>query len=156
VFHTIEHYDAVESTGDPQRARMLRLLTPLVKYHTARGAVQAASEAMELFGGDGYCETFVTARLLRDAQVLPIWEGTTHILVLDAWRVVQRDDVLECLLEQVSRRFEEAGDRSGLKEVEDVRDRFGPMKDPSFESQAREAFDQLIEVVQRSLLAPLL
>jgi len=73
--------------GDADSAALLRALTPLVKLFTAKVAVAAASEALECLGGCGYVEDWVTARLLRDAQVLPVWEGTTNILVLDLLRV---------------------------------------------------------------------
>lgn len=68
---------------DAQRA-LLRLLTPLVKLTTAKQAVAVLSEVLECFGGAGYVEDTGLPSLLRDAQVLPIWEGTTNVLALDA------------------------------------------------------------------------
>lgn len=50
--------------------------------------VRFAHEAIELHGGNGYIEDFVTPRLLRDAQVLTVWEGTANILALE---VIQYD-----------------------------------------------------------------
>ncbi|HEX2027236.1 MAG TPA: acyl-CoA dehydrogenase family protein, partial [Nitriliruptorales bacterium] len=50
-----------------------------------------ASEALEAFGGAGYVEDTHLPVLLRDAQVLPIWEGTTNVLSLDVLRALQRD-----------------------------------------------------------------
>lgn len=67
---------------------MLRLLTPLVKLYTAKQAVALASEGLESFGGQGYIEDSKLPRLLRDAQVLPIWEGTTNVLSHDLLRVL--------------------------------------------------------------------
>ena len=58
---------------------------------TGKLAVSCVSEAMELVGGNGYIEDWVMPRLLRDAQVLPIWEGTTNIVVLDALRVAKKE-----------------------------------------------------------------
>lgn len=68
---------------DTQRA-LLRLLTPIAKLLTARQAVAVVSEAIEAFGGAGYIEDTGLPLLLRDTQVLPIWEGTTNVLALDA------------------------------------------------------------------------
>ncbi|XP_074642127.1 acyl-CoA dehydrogenase family member 11-like [Tubulanus polymorphus] len=65
---------------------MLRLLTPLVKLYTAKQAVAVTSEGLECFGGQGYIEDTGLPSLLRDSQVLPIWEGTTNILSLDVLR----------------------------------------------------------------------
>jgi len=69
---------------DDAGAALLRLLTPLAKAVTGRQAVAAASETLEAFGGAGYLEDTMLPVLLRDAQVLPIWEGTTNVLALDA------------------------------------------------------------------------
>ena len=66
---------------------LLRVLTPLLKLYTAKEAVSVISEGLECFGGQGYIEDTGLPRLLRDAQVLPIWEGTTNILCLDLLRV---------------------------------------------------------------------
>jgi acyl-CoA dehydrogenase len=79
---------------DAERAS-LRLLTPLAKLLTAKQAVAVASEALEGFGGAGYVEDTGLPVFLRDAQVLPIWEGTTNVLSLDVRRAVARDGVLE-------------------------------------------------------------
>lgn len=68
---------------DNQRA-LLRLLTPIAKLLTAKQAVAVVSEAIEAFGGAGYVEDTGLPTLLRDTQVLPIWEGTTNVLALDA------------------------------------------------------------------------
>jgi alkylation response protein AidB-like acyl-CoA dehydrogenase len=68
---------------DGQRA-LLRLLTPLTKLVTGKQAVAVTSEVIEAFGGAGYVEDTGLPQLLRDAQVLPIWEGTTNVLSLDA------------------------------------------------------------------------
>jgi alkylation response protein AidB-like acyl-CoA dehydrogenase len=71
---------------------LLRLLTPLMKLTTAKQAVAVTSEALEAFGGAGYVEDTGLPMLLRDAQVLPIWEGTTNVLALDALRALGADD----------------------------------------------------------------
>jgi alkylation response protein AidB-like acyl-CoA dehydrogenase len=84
----------------------LRLLTPLAKALTARQAVASASEALEGFGGAGYVEDTGLPVWLRDAQVLPIWEGTTNVLSLDALRAIAREDVLEPWVAQSVRRLE--------------------------------------------------
>ena len=74
--------EANELQGD--QASLLRLLTPIAKLLTAKQAVAVVSEAIEAFGGAGYVEDTGLPMLLRDTQVLPIWEGTTNVLSLDA------------------------------------------------------------------------
>ncbi|AGB14900.1 acyl-CoA dehydrogenase [Halovivax ruber XH-70] len=91
---------------DPDRAaRLLRALTPIAKLRTGRMAVDTASDAMEIQGGNGYVDDFVTHRLLRDAQVLPIWEGTENVLSLDLLRALDREDAHEPLLETIDDRL---------------------------------------------------
>jgi len=69
---------------DPEQAALLRLLTPLTKLATGKQAVSVVSEVIESFGGAGYVEDTGLPQLLRDTHVLPIWEGTTNVLSLDA------------------------------------------------------------------------
>lgn len=78
---------------DEERA-LLRLLTPLAKLWTGKLAVAVTSEAIECFGGAGYIEDGGLPQLLRDAQVLPIWEGTTNVLSLDVLRVLRQPAAL--------------------------------------------------------------
>jgi alkylation response protein AidB-like acyl-CoA dehydrogenase len=69
---------------------LLRILTPVAKLTTAKQAVSTSSEMLEAFGGAGYVEDTGLPALLRDAQVLPIWEGTTNVLALDTLRALRR------------------------------------------------------------------
>src|SRR2546423_12561988 len=83
-----EEAGAIDEAG----ARLLRLLTPLMKLVTARAAVGVASEVLEAFGGAGYVEDTGLPVILRDGQVLSIWEGTTNVLSLDAQRTASREE----------------------------------------------------------------
>src|SRR6185369_294028 len=71
---------------------LLRVLTPVMKLTTGKQAVSVASEVLEMFGGAGYVEDTGLPVLLRDSQVLPIWEGTTNVLALDGFRALQSGD----------------------------------------------------------------
>jgi alkylation response protein AidB-like acyl-CoA dehydrogenase len=72
-----------------EQASLLRLLTPVAKLLTGRQVVHIVSEVIESFGGAGYVEDTGLPQLLRDAQVLPIWEGTTNVLSLEALRALE-------------------------------------------------------------------
>lgn len=96
--------------GEEEAAHLLRILTPIAKAVTGKLAVPCVSEAMELIGGNGYIEESPMPRLLRDAQVLPIWEGTTNILVLDALRVMHKEATHELLLSRIRPRFPRESD----------------------------------------------
>jgi len=61
---------------------------------------------LEAFGGAGYVEDTGLPELLRDGQVLSIWEGTTNVLALEAYRALLRADALPPLLEAIRNRSE--------------------------------------------------
>lgn len=103
AFETAGALDRLD-TGDANARPLLRILTPLVKLWTAKLAVRAASESLELVGGNGYIEDRVLARLYRDAQVLPIWEGTTNVLTLDCFRAIAREGALDPFVNDMARR----------------------------------------------------
>ncbi len=87
-FVTATALDKAEAHGVPggaqQDAALLRILTPLLKFRSTRDARKVAGDALEFRGGVGYIEEFAPARLLRDAHLGSIWEGTSNIVALDA------------------------------------------------------------------------
>ncbi|HXX30670.1 MAG TPA: acyl-CoA dehydrogenase family protein [Myxococcaceae bacterium] len=89
--------EEAEAASDEERL-VARALQPVVKLLTARQAVAHASEVLEAFGGAGYVEDTGLPALLRDAQVLTIWEGTTNVLALDLLRALGDGQALEALL----------------------------------------------------------
>ena len=82
-FLTADALDRAEA-GSQDAAALLRILTPTLKFRATRDARQVCGDAMEMRGGIGYIEEFATARLLRDAHLGSIWEGTGNIVALDA------------------------------------------------------------------------
>jgi alkylation response protein AidB-like acyl-CoA dehydrogenase len=96
--HAFALLGRVEAGGDEQAAAELRIVAPLAKLGTGKLAVRSASEYLECFGGAGYIEDTGIPALLRDAQVLPIWEGTTNVLAMDVLRAVVREDAARPLL----------------------------------------------------------
>lgn len=102
VAELLGHHEA--GTASENDRALLRLLTPIAKLTTAKQAVSGTSEVVEAFGGAGYIEDTGVPPLLRDAQVLPIWEGTTNVLALDLLRTVGRgDDALSPLHDEFKR-----------------------------------------------------
>jgi acyl-CoA dehydrogenase len=83
--------------GDDAARRRTRLLTPLIKFRACRDARRATGDAMEVRGGIGYIEEWSDARLLRDAHLGSIWEGTSNVVALDAMRAIRREDALDAL-----------------------------------------------------------
>ncbi|XP_077094063.1 acyl-CoA dehydrogenase family member 11 isoform X2 [Siphateles boraxobius] len=86
---------------------LLRLMTPVAKLYTAKQAVSVVSEGLESFGGQGYIEDTGLPSILRDAQVLSIWEGTTNVLSLDVLRSIAKSSglVLQAFCSDVQERL---------------------------------------------------
>ena len=86
-----------------EEGSILRLLTPLCKLYTAKQNLYVCSEGIECFGGVGFCEDSDLPRLFRDAQVAPVWEGTTNVLSLDVWRALDKEKSLNLFLKDIKR-----------------------------------------------------
>src|SRR5690349_14062841 len=71
------------NAGEKDAINLLRILTPLLKFRACRDNVPVATGAMEVRGGNGYIEEWVNARLVRDAHIGVLWEGTSNINALD-------------------------------------------------------------------------
>ncbi len=88
----------------------LRIGAPLVKLKAARLGITAATDAIEIHGGNGYVETWPVARILRDAQVNTIWEGPDNILCLDIRRAIEREKADEPFMERIAEAQRNAGE----------------------------------------------
>jgi alkylation response protein AidB-like acyl-CoA dehydrogenase len=87
--------------GESGAYALLRILTPLVKFRACRDARGVTGDAMEVRGGCGYIEEFPDARLLRDAHLGSIWEGTSNVVALDVLRAATRENALEVLADHL-------------------------------------------------------
>ncbi|MGP4078461.1 acyl-CoA dehydrogenase family protein [Pseudalkalibacillus sp. R45] len=106
LFRLISLFDRVMRTGKDvtEQVKVLhRLLIAIVKMRTAEEAVTFSHEAIEMHGGNGYIEDFVTPRLLRDAQVLTVWEGTANILGLEVLRLMNRYQGAQLFLDYIEK-----------------------------------------------------
>jgi acyl-CoA dehydrogenase len=102
AFHFVELMGKDEAGElDEAGTALLRLLTPIAKATTGKQAAAGVSELIEAFGGAGYVEDTGIPVLLRDAQVLPIWEGTTNVLSLDLLLRTELDSGLEALRQRI-------------------------------------------------------
>ena len=86
----------------------LRIGAPLIKLRAARLGITAASDAIEIHGGNGYIEQWPVARILRDAQVNTVWEGPDNILCLDVRRAIERDGADQPLLDRLRQAIDRA------------------------------------------------
>lgn len=157
VWRALRAMDAAE-TGDDREKNLLRILTPMAKWRSAEQAVYAVRECMELMGGNGYIEDFVMPKLLRDINVLPIWEGSGNIIVLDMLRAAEKSEGLQIVFEMIE---EAAGESSDYGDL--LTDRLAQVKSiwksiretdnrDQVEATAKPMFKQLIKLFQMALL----
>src|SRR6185295_16546616 len=123
-FVTADALDRAEA-GSQDAAALLRILTPTLKFRATRDARKVCGDAMEMRGGIGYIEEFVNPRLLRDAHLGSIWEGTGNIVALDALkRAVGRHGADAALAADLHARLDDSTDvpqawRDRLRELTD-------------------------------------
>lgn len=96
VFQTAQAL-ARSDAGETNAYALLRILTPLIKFRACRDARKVTGDAMEVRGGCGYIEEWSDPRLVRDAHLGSIWEGTSNIVALDVIRAVKREGSLPVL-----------------------------------------------------------
>ena len=77
--------------------------SPLAKFRGARWGLELASQAVEIYGGNGYIENWPAARQLRDAQCHTIWEGAENIICLDILRAMAKEQAHDALLDRVDK-----------------------------------------------------
>jgi acyl-CoA dehydrogenase len=109
VFDLIQGFESgarkpENSTTEDQVLNRLRIA--IMKKETAEQAVAFTHEAIEMHGGNGYIEDFVTPRLLRDAQVLTVWEGTANILGLEVLKLFKKFQAHELFINHINDRLE--------------------------------------------------
>jgi acyl-CoA dehydrogenase len=103
VFHNVAQLGLQENADlSSTHSQHLRVTTALAKILSGKAAVAVASETLESFGGAGYVEDTGLPQLLRDAQVFPIWEGTTDVLAQEACRAIGRHQILHSLVDRFS------------------------------------------------------
>src|SRR4051794_37464156 len=68
-----------------------RFATAIAKYWVCKRATPHAVEALECLGGNGYVEESPMPRLLRDAPLNGIWEGSGNVIALDVLRALARE-----------------------------------------------------------------
>src|SRR5271169_6867573 len=116
-FLTADALDRAEA-GSQDAAALLRILTPTLKFRATRDARKVCGDTLEMRGGIGYIEEFATARLLRDAHLGSIWEGTGNIVAIDALtRAVGRHGADAALAADLHARLDDsAGVPSGWRD----------------------------------------
>ncbi|MGW8377126.1 acyl-CoA dehydrogenase family protein [Streptomyces sp. ODS28] len=141
------------SGGDDQQAehdrQLLRLAVPVAKYWVTKRATPLAGEALECLGGNGYVEESGMPRLLREAPLNSIWEGSGNVQALDVLRALQRSpEALNAYLTEVGRARGADHRLDGA-----IKDLLAELADlDGIEARARRLVERLALVLQGALL----
>jgi alkylation response protein AidB-like acyl-CoA dehydrogenase len=159
AFEAVRAFDAADS--DETVRPWLRLVTALAKYRTADDAIEACRRAMEIIGGNGYTYDHVLPRLLRDAAVLPIWQGPANIQALEVIRLLGNRHPGHLMLEERLRKSicGAPGELGGIaatvgRAFRECLDAIAFVQSDGAEAQrhARRLMDYLADVVSAALL----
>ncbi|MFC9494129.1 acyl-CoA dehydrogenase family protein [Streptomyces sp. NPDC056982] len=113
--------DEGAADGEGGAAReLVRVLTPLAKHTLCKRARSVTGEAMEIRGGNGYIEDWVNPRLVRDAHLGSIWEGSSNVIALDVLRCMRRQGAHRTLADTYGDRAETRGRWELLRKKGDV------------------------------------
>ncbi|WP_438291102.1 acyl-CoA dehydrogenase family protein [Streptomyces sp. HUAS TT7] len=139
---------AYDADTEEERA-FLRLAVPAAKYWVTKRCTPVAGEALECLGGNGYVEESGMPRLLREAPLNSIWEGSGNVQALDVLRALQREpQAINAFLQEVGRARGadhrlDAAIKDLLTELSDL---------DGIEARARRLVERMALVLQGSLL----
>jgi len=149
-------YEDSEDTTLPAASAALarawkRIMTPAAKFWVCKRAVELTGEALEVFGGNGYVETGIMARLFREAPVNSVWEGSGNVMCLDVLRAIGREpDSARLLLHDLADMA--AGDAPLREMAQSLAQRLLSTGPEALEAQARRLVQDLVLLAQACLL----
>ncbi len=98
-FHLAHCYEAEDALSVAWK----RIMTPASKFWICKRAVELTGEMMEIFGGNGYVDNGIMARIFKETPVNTIWEGSGNVMCLDVLRAISRDvESIEILFQDLA------------------------------------------------------
>ncbi|MFE5091388.1 acyl-CoA dehydrogenase family protein [Streptomyces sp. NPDC056638] len=139
---------AYDADTEGERA-FLRIAVPTAKYWVTKRCTPMVGEALECLGGNGYVEESGMPRLLREAPLNSIWEGSGNVQALDVLRALQREPLaLNAFLQEVGRA--RGADHRLDRAIKDMLTELADLN--GIEARARRLVERMALVLQGSLL----
>jgi acyl-CoA dehydrogenase len=156
VWRAVKALDNADA-GDEREGQLFRIINPIAKKWSAEKGVYIVRESMELMGGLGYIEDQVMPKLMRDIMVLPIWEGSGNIIVLDMLRALWKSRGLEVLLEEIANSAAKSREHGAfintqLNALVGFAEKLKTLPQDEMEASAKPFFEKLTNLYQISLL----
>ena len=122
---------------------------PAAKYWVTKRCTPLVGEALECLGGNGYVEESGMPRLLREAPLNSIWEGSGNVQALDVLRALQREpQALNAFLQEVGQA--RGADHRLDAAIKDLLTELADLE--GVEARARRLVERMALVLQGSLL----
>ncbi|MFJ8921260.1 putative acyl-CoA dehydrogenase [Streptomyces sp. LamerLS-316] len=139
---------AYDADTEEERA-FLRIAVPAAKYWVTKRCTAVVGEALECLGGNGYVEESGMPRLLREAPLNSIWEGSGNVQALDVLRALQREPrALDAFLREVGKA--RGADHRLDAAIKDLLTELADLD--AVEARARRLVERMALVLQGSLL----
>jgi acyl-CoA dehydrogenase len=156
VWRAIKSLDKADA-GDEHEAQLFRLINPMTKKWSAESGVYITRESMELMGGLGYIEDGVMPKLMRDVMVLPIWEGSGNIIILDMLRAMAKSKGFEAICGEITRSAAQSEEHGAfmtdeLNKLIFFAEKLKGLPQDEMEASARVFFEKLTTLYQISVL----
>ncbi len=83
MFYNIDLATVADGDMKKEANGLVELLTPISKAGCTDKGVEITSEAVQVYGGYGYCADYPIEKYMRDSKILAVWEGTNGIQSMD-------------------------------------------------------------------------
>ena len=156
VWRAVKALDNADN-GNEQEAQLFRIINPMAKKWSAEKGVYIVRESMELMGGIGYIEDGVMPKLMRDMMVLPIWEGSGNIIILDMLRALAKSEGFKAVATEISKSAAKSTEygsflKEELTKIISFGEQLRALSQDEMEATARVFFEKLTSLYQISLL----
>ena len=110
-----------ESEADREKYNdMFELLTPLIKDYLSVHGHEVCVQAIQVYGGAGYCKDYPVEQYARDCKITSIFEGTSGVQAMDLLGRklgMKKGQVFINFLTEIHRTIAAAKDMDGLKDM---------------------------------------
>ncbi len=156
VWRTIKSFE-LSDNGNEREKHLLRIINPMTKKWSAETGVYITRESMELMGGLGYIEDGVMPKIMRDVMVLPIWEGSGNIIILDMLRAMSKSKGFEVICDEINKSADKSAQHGNWikKELNKLilfAEKIIKLPQDEVEASAKPFFEKLTSLYQITLL----
>lgn len=156
VWRTVKSLE-LSDNGDEREKHLLRIINPMAKKWSAETGVYITRESMELMGGLGYIEDGVLPKIMRDVMVLPIWEGSGNIIILDMLRAMTKSKGFEVICDEINKSADNHAEygawiKAELKKLMQFAGKISKLEQDEVEASAKPFFEKLTSLYQITLL----